>query len=198
MQELSKDVVALLQYLVPGFLVAWVYYGFTPHTKPSQFERVVQALIFTVIVQVLVGGEKILLQWLGRFLALGNWTEDSRLVASLVTALVLGVAIAAATRHDWIHECARRFGLTGRSGYPSEHYGAFAEKPCWIVLQLKDGTRLFGWPRRWPTEGDKGHYLVTRVERSYVDKPEEAGEDLNTLDGILVSASDVKLVEFVK
>ena len=54
MPELSKDVVALLQYLAPGFIMAWVYYGLTSHAKPSQFERVVQALIFTVVLVVIV------------------------------------------------------------------------------------------------------------------------------------------------
>ena len=61
MSELTTDVVSLLQYLLPGFLVAWVLYGLTPHQKPSQFERVVQALIFTLAVRVLVFVERIVL-----------------------------------------------------------------------------------------------------------------------------------------
>lgn len=83
MPELSKDVVALLQYLAPGFLVAWVYFGLTSHVKPSQFERVVQALVFTVAVQALVAIE----QWAAgvvgaNVVVLGEWTAASSLVAS--------------------------------------------------------------------------------------------------------------------
>lgn len=51
MPELAKDTVALFAYLLPGFVTAWVIYGLTSQTKPSQFERVVQALIFTFIIQ---------------------------------------------------------------------------------------------------------------------------------------------------
>ena len=198
MQELSKDVVALLQYLAPGFIVAWVYFGFAPHVKPSQFERVVQALVFTVVVQVLVRAERALFEALGRLLNLGRWSEESTVLASLLTALFVGLAIAAITRQDLMHRIARQLRLTTRSGYPNEHYAAFTEHATWIALHMKDGTRLFGWPRRWPTEGDRGHYFLTHVERSYWDKPGEPAEDLSMLEGILVPAAEVKNVEFVK
>lgn len=75
MQELSKDVVALLQYLAPGFIVASVYYGFSPEAKPSQFERVVQALVFTVVVQSLVQLEEVALVFAGRLVILGRRTR---------------------------------------------------------------------------------------------------------------------------
>lgn len=120
------------------------------------------------------------------------------MVASLLTAAAFGVCIAALTTRGWIHSMGRRLGLTTKSGFPTEHYAAFAEHPTWVVLQMKDGTRLFGWPRRWPTEGDKGHFFLTDVERSYVDKPEESPEDLTMLEGILVPAADIRNVEFLK
>jgi hypothetical protein len=41
-----KDVVSLLFQLVPGFIAAWILYGFSSYPKPSQFERLVQALVF--------------------------------------------------------------------------------------------------------------------------------------------------------
>jgi len=40
-QEITKDFIILVTYLLPGFLAAWVFYGLTSPPKPSQFERVV-------------------------------------------------------------------------------------------------------------------------------------------------------------
>mgnify|MGYP000737068882 FL=1 len=54
MENIATDVISLLRYLLPGFLSAWIFYGFTSFKKPSQFERVVQALIFTLLIQPLV------------------------------------------------------------------------------------------------------------------------------------------------
>lgn len=51
MEHLAPAVLALLQFLLPGFLAAWVFYAFTSYRKPSEFERVIQALIFTLLIK---------------------------------------------------------------------------------------------------------------------------------------------------
>jgi hypothetical protein len=195
MPEISKDVVALLQYLAPGFLVAWVYFGLTSHIKPSQFERVVQALVFTVAVQPIVALEKWVAEYVGaHFFRWGEWTETSALVSSLLTALVLGLGVSALTNTDKIHVLARKLKLSTRSGHPSEWFGAFCELQRYIVLQLKDGTRIYGWPTMWPSDATNGHFFVTDVTR-YAN---HQTQPLPELEGVLIDAKDVASVEFVK
>lgn len=193
MPELSKDVVALLQYLAPGFLVAWVYFGLTSHTKPSQFERVVQALIFTVVVQPIVVCEQWILEQLGKVVSFGPWTANSALAASLISALTLGFVFATLNNADTLHILARKFRLSTRSGYPSEWFASFYTCTTHVVLQLKDGTRIFGWPSRWPSDKN-GHFLITDAIREIEGK----SQDLSHLEGILVDAADVSFVEFAK
>lgn len=193
MPELSKDVVALLQYLAPGFIVAWVYFGLTSHLKPSQFERVVQALIFTVVVQALVTLEQWAALEIGDVFSLGPWTPASALAASLITAVVLGFVFAILNNADTLHALARRFGLSTRSGYPSEWFAAFYTCRSHIVLQIKDGTRVFGWPTRWPSDKN-GHFWITDAIRE-IDGEQQ---DLTHLHGILIDASEVSFVEFAK
>ncbi len=48
---ISKEIISVIQSLLPGFLTAWVFYGLTAHRHKDAFERVVQALIFTTIIQ---------------------------------------------------------------------------------------------------------------------------------------------------
>ena len=50
----SSEVIKVIYALLPGFIAAWVFYGLTAHPKLSPFERTVQALIFTGIIQALV------------------------------------------------------------------------------------------------------------------------------------------------
>jgi len=200
MENLSGNIVALLQYLVPGFVVAWIFYGFTSHPKPSQFERIVQALVFTVIVRLIVEAERIAAEWIGnRFFVLASWSPNADLAAALLTSIVIGLGFALSANRDWMHAVARRFNLSSRSGDPNEHFAAFdMHRQKWVVLHLKDGTRLLGYPLRWPTDPSGGHYLLERVERSYVGEDDSEPEDLSMLAGMLVSAKDVKHVEFIK
>lgn len=194
MPELSKEVVALLYFLAPGFVVAWVYFGLTSHTKPAQFERVVQALIFTVVVQAVVALERYAAEALGKWVALGLWTTSSQLVASMVNAVVLGLLFATCVNADWLHRWLRKAGISNRSGHPCEWFGIFTEYPRYVVLQLKDGGRIYGWPKVWPSEHDKGHFFMTSVMRTVGDVEQE----LDALEGVLIDVNDVSFVEFVK
>ena len=45
----SGDIVGVLTFLLPGFVAASILYSLTSYPKPSPFDRIVQALIFTVI-----------------------------------------------------------------------------------------------------------------------------------------------------
>lgn len=60
-----KDVVSLLLQLFPGFIAAWILYGFSSYPKPSQFERLAQALVFSFFVKVLLIPERAFLFWVG-------------------------------------------------------------------------------------------------------------------------------------
>lgn len=199
MPEISRELVALLGFLAPGFIVAWIFYGFTPYEKPSQFERTVQALVFTVIIHATVELEKSTLEALGNFYTIGTWTTNADITFSIINAIAFGFIISRLVRQDQIHRIATSFGLTRKSGYPNEHYAAFADEPRWITLYLKDQTRLYGWPIRWPTEGTKGHYLLTHVERSWIDLPLEPPQELDLfgIHSILIPASEVKYIEFI-
>lgn len=196
MPELSKDVVALLQYLAPGFLMAWVFFGMTSHNKPVQFERVVQALVFTVFIQVAVSIEKWGLLALGRkYFVLGPWTENIALGASIGSALALGLLVAFASNSDAVHKLLRRLKISTRSNHPSEWYQAFCADPCWVVIRLKeDGKRYMGWPSIWASDPKSGHMYLTKVQRLYDD---QEPTDLIQLDGILFNVEEIQWVEFL-
>ena len=87
----SAKLVQVISYLLPGFVAAWVYYGLTAHPKKSPFERVVQALIFTVFVQ----SATIALRWgllfIGKSYPLGTWTPEVTQVWSMVNGVLIGL-----------------------------------------------------------------------------------------------------------
>lgn len=195
-QDLPTNLVGVIVYLLPGFVAAWLFYGLTSHPKPSQFERIIQALIFTFIVRVLVEPIKVTLILTGKILNISvPWGAAAEQITSLVLAVVLGVLLAYATNTDALHKWLRKFRFTTRTSHPSEWFYIFSEKVMFVVLQMKDGRRLFGWPKEWPIEPGKGQFYI--MMPAWID---EDGKqiDLPELDGILVQASDVQWVEFVK
>jgi hypothetical protein len=193
MPELSKDVVALLQYLAPGLIVAWIYYGVTSHDRPSQFERVVQALIYTVLIQAIVFCERFLVLKAGAIVSFGEWTPQSELCAALFTAIIAGLLAGVVSNRDTLHSTLRRLGATTRTAHPCEWFTVFSAYPRFVVLQLRNGTRVYGWPEVWPSDNKKGHFFMKEAMRT-VDGIEQ---DLPHLEGLLVDANDVEYVEFL-
>lgn len=196
MGETSKDVLVLLTQLMPGFLTAWVVYGLTTYTKPGQFERVVQALIYSFIVNAVVAALESCFLFAGKYWLLGTWGKQSELIASSIVAMVLGVVMSYFMTNDSFFAVARKIKLTSRTPYPSEWYGAFATKPPrYVVLHLAGARRISGYPLEWPSEPNVGHFRLTDAAWLQDDNSEVA---LTSDQSILIEAKQVEMVEFLK
>lgn len=209
MKAFAKDLIFVLQHLLPGFISAWVFYAFTSYSKPSQFERVVQALIFTLLIQVGVKIAKYILIFLGQFWFITQWSDFADLSYSIIIAMILGILFAYFANNDKFHKFIRQRNITNETSYPSEWFGAFNKKGTYIVLHLHDERRLYGWPLEWPSEPNQGYFVLTQV--SWLENNKEillTGIDsssvsqkvipLEGVDRILIDVKDVKWVEFME
>ena len=193
--ELTKDIISTLEYLLPGFLAAWAFYGLTSFPKPSEFERVVQALIFTLIVQTATLTLKLLLTSIGHHWSVGAWTPYTELVWSITIALVIGVLFSYWSNSDKFHGALRKVRLTKVTSYPSEWAGVFSEKETFhVVIHMSDERRLFGWPKVWPSDPKNGHLLIE--DPFWLDE-KGTPRKLERVDSILLDVQDVKWVEFI-
>ena len=198
--KLTEGIINLLQYLLPGFFAAWVFYGFTSFPKPSQFERIVQALIFTLIIQSVVFVEEITALKIGTFYSCGIWSKESGLFCSSITAIFLGFTFAYFANNDQIHTWFRDHKIfdkpiTRESSYPSEWFGTFIkpENLTYVVLHMEGERRLYGWPLEWPSESDKGHFVI--AQPSWLEWNGEM--PIERVSSIMVNVKDVKWVEFI-
>src|SRR5476649_1991178 len=94
MGEVPKDIFLLLTQLLPGFVAAWVIYGLTSYPRPSQFERAIQALIYSFLVGAIIMLEEKFFIFLGRVHSFGIWDKQSETVSSAVVAILFGLGIS--------------------------------------------------------------------------------------------------------
>ena len=199
MNWIAHDLVSVLWLLLPGFVAAWVFGGLTAYPRRSEFERVIQALIFTAFAQVLTYAVRGLLLWSGRhFHPLGEWDESSARVWSVLVAMALGAVLAWLANGDLAHKLLRKIGVTRQTGYPSEWFGAFKDRGhTYVVLHLTCERRLYGWPEEWPLDHRCGHFSMADAEWLEEGDPQQRIQ-LAGVDRILVPATEVSLVEFMK
>jgi hypothetical protein len=87
----SKSIIDVLVYFLPGFVTAALVYNLTPAVRSIPFERVIQALIYTILVQALVIVLRSLLFAVARAnRPIGVWTTEVALIWSLAIAIMLG------------------------------------------------------------------------------------------------------------
>lgn len=189
----SKPVIDVLTYLLPGFVTAAIVHNLTPAPRPIPFERVVQALIFTLVVQVLVVAARAGCLFVGSFLSVGPWTENVRLIWSTVLAVVLGLGVANLLNTDRLHTILRRAGITHQTSYSSEWYGALCQNCGFVVLHLTGERRLYGWPEEWPSGPGAGHFVMALAE--WLDG--DTRIPLVGVQRILIRAVDVEMVELM-
>jgi Family of unknown function (DUF6338) len=193
----SSEVVSILWFLLPGFVATWVYAGLTAYPKPSEFERVVQALIFTALTQPTVYVIQAVLIAAGTmFPHPPEWNDASARIWSVAVALGLGLLIAHWANHDTIHRILRKWKITRQTGYPSEWFGVFKDHGrTFIVLHLDGGRRLYGWPEEWPLESRRGHFSMAEASWLNEDNSETV---LKGVGRILVPATEVVFVELME
>lgn len=193
MDELVKEVIPLLQYLIPGFLTAWIFYSLTAFKRPDTFGQIVQALIFTLLIHTLVTGLGALFLLIGdRGFSIGIWDAKAKAAWSTIVAIVLGFTSCYLANSDKLHMRLRDKGITRQTSFPSEWYSAFSTRPRFVVLNLLDGRRLYGWPAEWPSEPTNGQFVIE--DPSWID---EKGEEVESgAEVIVIDASKVQWVEF--
>ena len=187
----SNEIIAILTFLLPGFVAAAVFHSLTAHPKPKEFDRLVQALIFTTVVQAIVKGIPLVVVRAGTE---PIWSSEAEIVVAVLAAV--GVALIATyfSNHDSLHKILRWIRLTKETSFPSEWYSAFARNPdSYVVLHLKGERRLYGWPEEWPSRPDQGHFRVSEAEWL----TEEGSIPIEGVSVILVPGNDVEMVEFL-
>lgn len=194
-----KDITALMLLILPGVIASAIFYALTAHPraensdKITRAKRAVQTVIFVALVRAAVHLISLGLIALGHWRSVGRWGPDAEFDWSIGVAAVLGLGFAYGTNHDALHRLSRAVGLTTRTSYPSEWFAAFSSYPRYVLLHLRGGRRLRGWPEQWPDQHDNGHFLLARPE--WVVGDEVA--PLHQVERFLVPAHLVVMVEFL-
>ncbi len=192
MNWVTSEIVTVLTFLLPGFVAAAVFYSLTSHPKPSDAERVIQALIFTIVVQAALKGI-LLIGGLAGFQT--RWSSESETLASVALSIVVALAVVYISNNDFAHGILRVFGVTKETSYPSEWYSAFSEiSDQYVVLHLKGERRLYGFPEEWPSDPAKGHFRIAEAQWL----TDEETRQLTGIGVILIPVAEVEMVEFVE
>jgi len=192
---MSTEIIQVIQYLLPGFIAAWIFYSLTPHEKENQFERTIQALIATTFIQAIVSAMKALAFCLGETVySFGTWSSLSNQVIPLLLSIMFGLSISHFYNTDKLHQLLRQIGLTTRTSKPSVWSNVLSRKAGYATLHLKDERRLSGWIHEWPTKVQSEHFAIMWPIWLLDDGTHQRLENVSE---VMISAEEVLWIEFL-
>lgn len=214
MENLSSEIIGLIYQLLPGFISACIFYLLTCYIKPDPFERVIQALIFTVLCKSIIIVIKNALFFIGTFWTIGIWTSNIEFVSSIIISILFGIFLSWCVNNDFplflfrkdgIEKCNKfnkfmakyftKLNLTNKALHPTEWYSFFKESECFAILHIEGERRLQGYLLQFPNTPDSGHFIISNASWLLDDG---TVVPLLTVDKMLLSAKEVLRVELLK
>jgi hypothetical protein len=178
----------LLFTLLPGLLTYLTVRVLSAREeKIEAVETVLCGLAYTLVVHAL---------WVG-LKALGSWIPTPDLIGLSLTAVGLGLCLAAIHNSGIGYRVLRRLHLTSESSWLTVWQTAFREFRGvqggeYAVLHLKDGRRVMGAIRGFSPRQENGHVCLERVHWFSGTEESEEHPGLH-----LFNASDICVVEFL-
>lgn len=204
-----KDLIPILVFLLPGLLTAGVVEILVVTRKKDVFDRVVQALIFTfvnlVCYFVICWGLWQLYElsttghWQPHFNPLSplpNLFEPIPLLLMIGIATGLGLLCAYEMTHETILGWMRNRGWTKRSHQASTWGETFSNTQKWVVVHLKDGRRIYGWPTFYSDDPDERGLFLENA--SWLGTGNELNNEGKPISVFLDRSSEIQLIEFVE
>jgi hypothetical protein len=156
-----KDLIPVLVFLLPG-LVSTGIVSLLVFRKPVEpFTRVIEAFIFTMINLVLFAVVRQLVANIPG-VQLGNDSFFTTVNLSIMTicSVLLGLVWSWEANNQIIFKFLRWLRVTQKTTKPSIWVDVLSEINNYVVVHLKDGRRVFGWPRRYSDDyGERAIFL---------------------------------------
>ena len=169
----------LLLVLMPGFLCAYVVQALAVRRKQSETEKIVEALIFSLILYLST------LRWFSYGLPL-SWQETptgsnvfhitlrwGQLCVLTLLSLVTGILYAAAINHDWIMRVFRFLKITERTSRSTIWNDVFGQIAGWVQVGLTDGVIVKGWLAYYSDDPEESSLYIEQAAWIKEDGTEE-------------------------
>lgn len=125
---------------------------------------------------------------------IGIWQPAAEFFIPLVAASIAGAGAGEFTRHRDRKRRANRSKPEKAQSDPMRWGAMFRGERKHLMLQMKDGRTIVGWPEGWPHDHQNGHFLLAN--------PRVLGEKVGAFGyssvATIIPAADVNLIRFLR
>ena len=200
---LSLEALNVLLLLLPGFISGQILYSIFGPDDISPMKRILDAVMLSFIINLLV---PLMVSWeplayvkSGTFGLEYYFSKNIRVIyVSLTLIIALPLTIGYVYYNDYIHSLLRRLQITTKSSRQNTWNDTFLSNNRYVVVSLKDGRRIRGYPLMVSTDPKDGYIYL--YNPAWVNDDKTSEEEPNYFEsnchGFLLSRENIDLIEF--
>jgi hypothetical protein len=197
--NISTETLTIFVFLIPGFVSSLILNTVVVRSDKDQFSKIVEALVFSFIIYVIISivnnDSPIHLKTtkidktITYSIAYNYKILIPVFTLSVLFPLVLGFFVVT----DIHMIILRKIKITNKTSRDTAWLDVFTEQKRYIIVNLTDGRRIFGWPMYYSNSPEDG--LLYLYDAAWINNDGEYVElDIHGL--FLVKKDNMESIEF--
>lgn len=197
--DASIEALTIFIFLIPGFVSSLLLNTVIVRKEKDTLSKIIEALVFSLIIYACVTAIS------GESPVFLNVTENddktktyfitfnaSFLIPLIAISVLLSMILGLLSTTDVHMKILRKLRITDKTARETVWLDVFTEQKRYVIVNLSDGRRVFGWPMYYSNEQEDGFlylYNAAWVQgSSYID--------LNIHGLFLVKKGNIDSIEF--
>ncbi len=187
----------ILIFLIPGFIASAVLNALVVRKDKNEFGRIVEALVFTLIIFTIYSlfsdKSPVALSTVGDNM---TYSYDSHAFLYLVAiSVILPVVMSFLVTHDLHMRLSRKLHISKKTARTSVWVDVFYDLDNYVIVNFKDGRRIYGWPTYFSTDPDQQYVFLSNA--AWIEETEF--KPLEGAEGILITPElEIESIEMLK
>ncbi|MFZ3138491.1 MAG: DUF6338 family protein [Thermodesulfovibrionales bacterium] len=200
---LTVETLNILLLLLPGLLSGQIFYSFFRSEEVSASRRVLDALLFSFVIYLLVSA---FVPWeplaqvklSGGTLTYLFSANGNVILLSLGGVVCIPIIAGFFYFNDYVHTFLRKLKITTKTSRANTWNDAFLTQNRYVIVTLKDGRRIRGYPTMFSTDPEEGFVYLYNPAWVNDDKKGDDAPDYfeSNCHGFLLNRENMELIEF--
>lgn len=200
---LTVEALNILLFLLPGFLSGQIFYSLFRIEEVSVPRRFLDALLFSFVIYLLIS---VFVLWepLAQVKSSGGTllfffsTNNKVIWLSFGGAVCVPIIVGFFYFNDYVHIVLRKLKITTKTSRANTWNDAFLSQDRYVIVTLKDGRRIRGYPTMFSTDPEEGFIYLYNPAWVNDDKEGDDAPDYfeSNCHGFLLNRENIDLIEF--
>jgi len=197
--QTTYEALNVFVFLIPGFIASIIFNNLLVRKEKDNFSKIIEALVMSfliyTVVSGLIGHSPVILETIKE----GNITKYSIrynatvLLPIALLAIFIPIVFGFLVTTDFHMRLFRFLRITNKTSRETVWIDVFTDQKRYIIVNLKNGRRVFGWPMYYSNTPEEG--MIYLYDAAWIDDQGKYIElDIHGL--FLVEPCSIESIEF--